>query len=155
RTHAFASIFSMSSPDLAACSTRVHSVDFLPSHSRIPLFPLPSSPDALLLRARPHAHLPSELHGAGASAGRMDGGQHRWRAPLGVRGPAVLHEPTQSGEAAHARVSGEHQEAGAWERSRARELFGAVRGREPVPDARAGAPSRGIRVLAALAALRG
>ena len=54
-----------------------------------------------------------------------------------------------------ARVPGEHQEAGTRERAGARELLAAPRGSEPVAHPRAGAPSCRIRLLSALAAVRG
>jgi thymidylate synthase (FAD) len=46
----------------------------------------------------------------------------------------VLHEPGEPREAADSRIPGEHQEAGTWERSRARELLAAGRGGQSLAD---------------------
>ena len=59
-------------------------------------------------RAPRHPPRPTPVLRAGAPARAMEGRVHRRRAAGGVRRPALLHEPAQSGGAEHRRVPPEH-----------------------------------------------
>src|SRR5439155_19252344 len=124
-----------------------------------PESPRPPTPDL-----RPHGNLPrSARHAdrpprvrrartpAGAVAGRLLAG----RATRRVRRPDLLHESAQSGEPQHGGVPREYQEAGTRLRARARGLRPPGRGDLALLLARAGAAPCRLRLLAAVATLRG
>src|SRR2546425_423837 len=84
----------------------------------------------------------------------MAGYRFRRRAPRRVRRPDLLHEPAQPGQPVDGRLPREHQEAGPWLGTGARGLRAVDRGHLALLLARAGAPSCGVRLLPAVAALR-
>src|SRR5205823_6898588 len=73
----------------------------------------------------------------------------------GIRRSRLLHEPAQPGEPQHGGIPREHQEAGTRLGAGARRLRAVGRGDLALLFARAGAAPGGLRLLAAVAALRG
>src|SRR3989442_3894327 len=124
-----------------------------------PECPRPLTPDLRpqgnLPRSARHADRPPRVRRARTPAGAVAGRLLAGRATRRVRRPDLLHESAQSGEPQHGGVPREYQEAGTRLRARARGLRPPGRGDLALLLARAGTAPRRLRLLAAVATLRG